>query len=396
MYADGGHRYSWSVRSSDLKRHWDTAWPVLLVLVPGLLGTREAGDDQTGWTRAPDLAAHALVVAAAAVTVVARSHPVVTSVGCGVALTAYFGFGYPVGPILVALPIAAASVAAALPLRRALWCNGALGLAVHLAGAVHHIDAGFGVYLGWLTLTGLMVGVPTAVAAAVRTRRLAEADLRQAHAMQAVSEERLRMAQELHDSVGHDLAVIAMQAGVALHVMERDPAGARKSLTAVQEVSRQALHGLRVQVGALREPDGDGAYQLGCGLADAVVLVERLRAGGLCLTVVGDLHPVGLPERVDTTAYRILQEALTNVLRHAGATQARVRVAVEDGSLLVEVTDAGAAHAATVTTDGPARQGNGIAGMRERAQALGGRLAAGPLPSGGFTVVAHLPLRDAS
>lgn len=199
------------------------------------------------------------------------------------------------------------------------------------------------------------------------------------------------MAQELHDSVGHGLAVIAMQAGVALHVLARNPDKARESLEAIQAASRESLHGMRVQLDVLRSPEGEDAPRRPApGLADADVLLGRIRAGGL--EIAADLQAGDLPPEVDVTAYRILQESLTNVLRHAGVTLARVRVTREGDDLVVEVRDNGPASGADAGQGADGRSGSGIAGMRARAEALGGEFEAGPRPEGGFVVRARLPL----
>lgn len=387
------------VHSFDLKRRWDNVWSVLLILIPGLLGTGRAGEDERGWSREPDLFAYALVVFAALSAAVLRRRPGVTFACCAAAVVTYLAVGYPVGPILIAVPVAAAEVAVAWPLRRALVWNGGLGLAVHVAGGIRfgpELAASQGMpFLAWLTVSFTLVAVPTAIGAAVRIRRESEAGLRTAQAHRAVSEERLRMAQELHDSVGHGLAVIAMQAGVALHVLARNPDKARESLEAIQAASRESLHGMRVQLDLLRGPEGEGAPRRPApGLADADVLLHRIRTGGL--EIAADIQAEDLPPAVDLAAYRILQESLTNVLRHAGVTLARVRVTREGADLVLEVTDNGPASSADPRQGADGRTGSGIAGMRARAEALGGEFEAGPRPEGGFVVRARLPLPDRS
>ncbi|RKR92268.1 signal transduction histidine kinase [Micromonospora pisi] len=389
------------MRTDDLRRHWETASPVLLILVAGLLGTGSAGADESGWNREPDWFAYTLVVCAALASATSRRRPGVAFGGCGASVVAYLALGYPVGPILIAVPVAAAATAIGWPPRRALLWNSGLGLAVHLAGAVRFgaelTTSDRGPYLDWLLISSAAVALPTAIGAAVRIRRESEAALRAAHARRAVSEERLRMAQELHDSVGHGLAVIAMQAGVALHVLERDPGKARESLEAIQATSRESLHGMRVQLDVLRGPRGEDAPRRPApGLAEAGVLLDRIRTGGLEITA--DVRVGDLPPEVDGAAYRVLQESLTNVLRHAGATLAQVRVARQGGDLVLEVADNGRADPSDERQDGPVgpggggRSGSGIAGMRARVEALGGDLAAGPRDDGGFAVRARLPV----
>ncbi|MEV0157931.1 sensor histidine kinase [Micromonospora sp. NPDC050686] len=380
------------MRSHGLRRRWDSVWPVLLIMLPGLLGTRSAGEGEVGWTRQPDLFAYALVVFAALAAAVMRRRPGVTFACCTAAVVTYLAVGYPVGPMLIAVPVAAAGVAVAWPLRRTLVLNGGMGLAVLAAGGVRFGLAGGRPLLGWLATMFTMVAVPTAIGVAVRFSRESEARLRTAHALRAVSDERLRMARELHDSVGHGLAVIAMQAGVALHVLARNPDKARESLEAIQAASRESLHGMRAQLEVLRSPEGEDApWRPAPGLADAEVLLDRIRTGGL--KVAATISAGELPPEVDAAAYRILQESLTNVLRYAGATLARVRATREGDVLVLEVNDNGPAGGAAASGPGAdGRTGSGIAGMRARAERLGGELVAGPRPEGGFAVRARLPL----
>jgi signal transduction histidine kinase len=174
-------------------------------------------------------------------------------------------------------------------------------------------------------------------------------------------------------------------------VLARNPDKARESLEAIQAASRESLHGMRVQLDVLRSPEGEDAPRRPApGLADADVLLGRIRAGGL--EIAADLQAGDLPPEVDVTAYRILQESLTNVLRHAGVTLARVRVTREGDDLVVEVRDNGPASGADAGQGSDGRSGSGIAGMRARAEALGGEFEAGPRPEGGFVVRARLPL----
>ncbi|MEV4755856.1 histidine kinase [Micromonospora sp. NPDC049559] len=383
------------MRSERLRRGGDIAWPVLLVLVPGLLGTGRAGADETGWTRAPDALAYALVVLAAFGAAWLHRRPGVT-LGCvAVAIVGYLSLGYPVGPVLVGVPVAAAGTALGWSPRRVIVANGGFGLALLLAGALRFADeltAGRrGDLLDWLFVSGALVVVPTAVGVAVRGRREADARVRAERARRATAEERLRMAQELHDSVGHGLAVIAMQAGVALYVLERAPDRARASLEAIQAASRDALHGMRVQLGLWRDPDGaDGPRRPAPGLADVEVLLDRIRGGGVA--VAAELRAGELPPEVDVVAYRLLQESLTNVLRYAGPTRAQVRAVREGDDLVLQVTDEGPAPGAGPGPAGDGGSGSGIAGMRARTEALGGEFHAGPRPGGGFAVRARLPL----
>ncbi len=205
---------------------------------------------------------------------------------------------------------------------------------------------------------------------------------------QAVTDERLRIARELHDMVAHSIGVIAIQAGMGRRVIDTRPDAARDALAAIEDTSRETLAGLRRMLGALRRADEDGEDRSPApGLADLDRLVAHAGAAGVDVRVrrVGGEH---LPPEIDLSAYRIVQEAVTNVVRHAAAGACQVVVEQRPGELIIEVTDDG--------RGGPAGAGYGIAGMRERVGLLHGRFDAGPRPEGGFRVAARLPLAAAS
>jgi signal transduction histidine kinase len=210
-----------------------------------------------------------------------------------------------------------------------------------------------------------------------------------AQAKQAVADERLRIAQELHDVVAHSMGVIAVQAGVGAHVIDKDPAEAKKSLEAISTTSRSTLTEMRRLLGVLRA-DEHGAYQPAPGLADIDRLVADIDAAGIPVTLTIDGTRDDVPPGVDLTAYRIVQEALTNVLKHAGTARAAVVIGYQPGALRLEIADDGRGVNGRAT-DG----GHGLLGMRERVGVYGGSLVAGPAPGGGFRVVAELPYRDA-
>src|SRR4051794_36014201 len=201
-------------------------------------------------------------------------------------------------------------------------------------------------YEGWLpqlTWVGgwaATVGGVAAIGAARQVRRRSEAGVWAEQARRAVSEERLQMAQDMHDGVGHGLAVIAMHAGVALHVLDRDPERARELLASIQATSREALDGLRADLDRWRSPDDAAARRPVPGLEDLPQLLARMRAGGLTLTDRIDPCP-DLPEEVGAAAYRIVQESLTNVLRHAAGAAAEVRIGCAGAALEIEVRDDG-------------------------------------------------------
>jgi signal transduction histidine kinase len=211
-------------------------------------------------------------------------------------------------------------------------------------------------------------------------------------ARRAVTEERLRLARELHDVVAHSISVIAVQSGVGAHVASTQPEEAAKALAAIEATSRAALVELRRLLGVLRqegEPQGDLAPVP--GLADLDSLLAEVAKAGLGVRLRVEGTPSELPAGVDLSAYRIVQEALTNVVKHAGEARAQVTIGYRDQDILVEVTDDGPGVTAP-TGDGRAEVGHGLIGMRERVQVFGGDLEAGPRPGGGFRVAARLPL----
>jgi len=233
----------------------------------------------------------------------------------------------------------------------------------------------------------------------LRTRRayLAELEARaerlqrdqEETARRAVAEEQARIARELHDVISHNVSVMVVQAAAGGDVFATRPDRAREALGSIEATGREALVELRRLLGVVR-PAGEGAaLEPQPGLARLPELIENVTAGGLRveLTVAGE--PRGLPAGVDLSAYRIVQEALTNTLKHARAANAQVMISYEDASLELEILDDGSGA-------GVAGSGRGIIGMRERAVLLGGELRAGPRPSGGFGVRATMPLGGAA
>jgi signal transduction histidine kinase len=201
----------------------------------------------------------------------------------------------------------------------------------------------------------------------------------------------LAIARDLHDVVAHSVSVINVQANTALHLMDRQPERAREALTSIREVSGQALAEFAAVLGALRDADGatDGGAPLAPvpGVARLDELAERARSAGFEVSVAARGPVRQLPAGVDAAAYRIVQEALTNTVRHSAGRTASVLLRYGDDDLEIEVADDGAG--ALAARGG--RAGNGLAGMAERARALGGSLDAGPRPDGGFLVQARLP-----
>jgi signal transduction histidine kinase len=201
----------------------------------------------------------------------------------------------------------------------------------------------------------------------------------------ALAEERLRIAQELHDVVAHSMGVIAVQAGVGAHVIDTEPGEAKKALEAISQTSRSTLVEIRRMLGVLREVQG-ASYVPAPGLADLDRLVGDVASAGLQAAVRVEGTATEIPPGVDFTAYRIVQEALTNVLKHAGAATATVIIGYESTALRLEILDDGRG-----VNGRAAPGGHGLVGMRERVGVYGGSFEAGPRTGGGFRVAVRLP-----
>jgi signal transduction histidine kinase len=234
----------------------------------------------------------------------------------------------------------------------------------------------FFVVLGFIA--ELFRGQRERIAAANKTRR--EAELRRA------GEERLRIAQELHDVVAHHISLINVQASTALHLVDRQPEQAGPALSAIKDASKEALVELRSIVGILRQTDESAPRQPVAGLERLDHLITRTSRAGLEVHTIVHGDPRPLPTGLDRAAFRIIQESLTNVVRHAQASAATVRIQYAEDSLVLQVDDDGS------SLSGAPREGNGIIGMRERATALGGTLTTTRTPTGGLRIVAQLPL----
>ncbi|OLT10712.1 hypothetical protein BJF78_05255 [Pseudonocardia sp. CNS-139] len=261
--------------------------------------------------------------------------------------------------------------------------------AIVLAHVLQHPELGFPLTgaSGWLAWVAAFVAAAELWRA--RRERIAQARAAAAEAeRRRGSEERLRMARDLHDALGHHISLINVQSGVALYLMDDDPEQARSALAAIKRSSRDLLQEMRATLGVLRGVDEQPPQHPAAGLGRMPELVEATRAAGLPVTVQVNGEPRALPPSVDAAAYRIIQEALTNARTHAGPASASVHLTYTEDGLLMRIDDDGAGPGAP-GTDGHSG-GNGLPGMRERAAALGGTLAAGARPGGGFRVDAHL------
>ncbi|MFI7689722.1 sensor histidine kinase [Nonomuraea sp. NPDC049655] len=295
------------------------------------------------------------------------------------------------------------AAAATLIVQQAVW-HGTL-----LAQGLRAAAPGF---LALSLLLGLGVVVAWTAGTTLRQRREYGQALRAQAELQAVTADRLRIARELHDMVAHSIGVIAIQAGAGARVIDTRPDQARQALGAIEAAGRQTLQGLRHMLGVLREPPAAGEPEtwarpgpgsgsgsetragsgsgLPAGLADLDRLAATTTAAGLHVDVRRRGTPRELPPAVDRCAFRIVQESLTNVVRHSGARHCQVVLDYAPGELRLDITDDGPGTASTGA--GSTGGGYGIAGMRERAVLLDGRLSVGPRPQGGFRVTAALPL----
>lgn len=305
-----------------------------------------------------------------------------------VVCSTYLALGYPDGPILLAMPVTQYTVGARFPVRRSLpaYAAGAVVLGVtELVTDWSVWTAELGQFGGWL-VAGL---APWAVGTVVRLRResvrAAQAEQRRDREYQ----ERLRTAQDVHDIVGHGLAAISMQAGVALHVLDRSPEQARQMLTSIKASSQDALDELRATLAVFRASGDEEAQRVPApGLDRLDALVQRTVEAGVPAELIRTGERGRLPASVELTAYRIVQESLTNVLRHAGPATATVQVEHTPDALIVQVDDTGGGPGAGNGV------GQGITGMHARAGAVGGTVATGPGPDGGFSVRARLPVNS--
>ncbi|MFD0059926.1 sensor histidine kinase [Streptomyces sp. NPDC056690] len=350
---------------------------VTLAVVIGALVVAAAVAD--GGVMPPD----AVLIAAGALTLAAYRRAPRTVLALTTACTA--------GYVLHAEP----GALAALPVLAAVHTASRAGhrLLAALAGAAFLVVCGVAgrplesclLLAGWFlcaVVTGLADKNWQAYLRQTEQRALEAERTREEAALRRAGEERLRIARELHDSLTHSISIVKLQAGVAVHLARKRGEEVPPALLAIQEASGEAMRELRSTLDVLRADEPTGSPAL---------LVERARSAGLDVELVVTGRERLLPTGLDRAAYRIVQESLTNVARHAGPTGATVRLAYEEHELLICVEDGGAADPAR-----PPVPGNGLKGMAERVAALGGTLHAAPRPEGGFAVRARLPVEGAA
>ena len=355
-----------------------------------------------------------LLIAGGAVVAVRRRWPVPVFATTALASLAYYALDFPDGPGWLGLFVAIYTLTALGDGRRSLVAAG-VGIAVlAVCWLIAAADIEPPAAIGWVFFRIGASVMSAALGESVRSRRVIAAEAleraelaertREQDARARVDAERLRIAREVHDTVAHAIAVINVQSGVTAHVLDKRPGRAREALEAIEQTSSRALQEMRAILGVLRDTDDGHVPHPGLGQIDE--LTTEAREAGLEVDLETTSSPPPVPSAVGSAVYRILQESITNVIRHVGPT--RVTVALDYGAdtVAVRVTDQGprrgpGTSAAARHTgedragDGPARSdepGRGILGMRERCQLLGGELDAGPLPDGGFAVTARLPV----
>ncbi|MER5183786.1 sensor histidine kinase [Streptomyces sp. NPDC002896] len=373
-------------------------WPwrsMLLFTVFVLVGSHFAAREQAGERADLDALALVLMVGATGLLLWRQRYPVLVTFGTAAVAMIYVGAGYPYGPIFLAVAVACFS-AIVSGHRRAAWAAlGMLWVARLLVGhwlyrwlpPEHDGPATWAQELAVLTWTVAIL----AISELARVRREQwdhERAERRLAAKRRADEERLRIARELHDVLAHSISVINVQAGVGLALLDSDPEQARTALTTIKAASKEALGEVRQVLDTLRTP-GDAPRAPAPGLDRLSELVEQAAGAGLTVGVETEGRPVPLPPGTDLAAFRIVQEALTNVVRHSGSRHARVLVRYEGRALRLRIDDDGPATGADA-----GGSGNGLAGMRERAAGLGGTIEAGTRPDGGFRVSAFLPLKE--
>jgi signal transduction histidine kinase len=388
--ADVPHRPGLLPRGAAARR-WVTDAAIAVAVIAIQVGGTYASAGHHGQATA-GIATYVLLAIGGASLIARRRYPVgVLAVTLAVAI--WPGVASQHGPVWIALIVAFFTAVQARQ-RAAAVASLVIGYVASiwppwLIGTPGHASAAFAVALAILLLFLL------AVAEVIRARGQRAAALehsRQEELRRRAGEERMRIARDLHDVVAHNISVINVQANTALHLMDRQPDRARSALTTINEVSGQALVELRSVLGVLRGVDEGAPRAPAPGLARLGDLADTAAAAGLAVRVEESGQRVPLPADVDLAAYRIVQEALTNSARHSGGTKATVRIGYAEDALMVDVQDDGAPRPPGRPPGPPRGAGSGIAGMTERAAALGGTLQAGPRPGGGFAVQARLPL----
>ncbi|CUW27962.1 sensor histidine kinase [Streptomyces reticuli] len=371
---------------------------VLVCMVAGSFAVPRRDHGVTWDLRAPAVLSLVLMLAGAAALVLRRRTPRTVLAVTGTFSLVECVTGDPRAPVAMSAVVALYTVAATTD-RATTWRLGLLTMTVLTAAAMlagplpWYAQENLGV-LAWTGIgatAGDAVRSRRAVVQAIRDRAERAERTREEEARRRVAEERLRIARDLHDVVAHHIALVNVQAGVAAHVMDKRPDQAKEALAHVREASRSALNELRATVGLLRQSgDPEAPTEPAPGLSRLEELADTFRSAGLPVAVARADQGTELPAAVDLAAYRIVQEALTNVQKHAGPdAEAEVSVVRVGPNVEVTVLDDGSGAPGAPADGG----GHGLLGMRERVTALGGTLTTGPRYGGGFRVHAILPVK---
>ncbi|RCV53310.1 two-component sensor histidine kinase [Marinitenerispora sediminis] len=333
----------------------------------------------------------ALILLSCASLLWRNRYPGAVGVVASVTAMGYYVAGFPDGLIVLTSMVALFTAVA----RGRRWQGWGFGLGFYTAFFLWEVTVlGFSPFwrplanLEWVLLTlisGEVARKHGQFEQARREREAAAKQSREEELLRRAADERLRLAREVHDVVAHNISLINVQAGTALYLIDSEPQRAAEALATIKETSRETLRELRATLGVLRAVDEPAPRAPAPGLAGVPELVERARAAGVAVTDRWSGVPRALSAGADSAAYRIVQEALTNAVRHAAATAVVVEVAVKPDGVRLRVADDGRGAPADWAP------GNGITGMRERASAVGGVLTAGNRADGGFEVAAWLP-----
>lgn len=383
-------------------------WEVGIALVVGAVGLRVLADaGGGGGFRSPDLLGYALTVVVAGTVVTARRWPLTSLLVTSVVVTVMAILNYHLDVLPFVVTGLLFMVASYCSLRVAVIGLAATIALLGLAGVSKPPDLGpdvavqsLGIFLAAWTLgrlTGARRSALLALVAEAERRAAVERELAAAERDQSMLrqvEERLRIARDVHDVLAHSISVVSVQATVGAHLAAEDPDAARRALLTISEISRSSTGELRQMLALLRDDsaagsDDDVSYEPARGLKDVERLVDTYRSAGLEVQSSTSGTPRDLSASADLCAYRIIQEALTNTLKHAGPSTASVDVTYEVDTLRVVVSDTGRGGGSSNVG------GHGLIGMRERTSLLGGRLEIGPMANSGFTVTATIPYESA-
>jgi signal transduction histidine kinase len=381
-----------------LSRHPQLADAALAVVVTaiGVGSMEQLWHADRSLVEEPDALAYALAVLGGTTLIWRRRAPLVVALANSVFIGLYFSLDYPPGPVGLSNMVAIYTLAAYRPRRLSITVASTLFVVATVG------EIATGEELVDILVNFPVFALPWAIGDSVQTHRRYLANLEDRAASLereraerdrlAVANERARIANELHDVIAHHVGVMVVQAGAARSVLDDRPADARRALLAIEHTGRDALVELRRLVGVLRDDDAAAAARNPQpGVDDLRGLIDTMRDAGLATRLEIEGTPVALSPATELCVYRVVQEALTNTLKHSGSAHASVRLQYDSSALTVEVEDEGRGVAAPNGIEG----GHGIVGMRERVALFGGELEVGPKPEGGFAVRATLPLNGA-